>query len=126
VVDGVVVALVLLLLYGGVAGFLFVLSPRSFTFPDSSLIFSVVFFLGTAVVYLGLSWWLNGRSYGDAVMGLRVTSGRGERLGLWTSLLRALLCCAFPVGLFWAAVSARNRSVQDVLLRTTVIYDWSR
>jgi uncharacterized RDD family membrane protein YckC len=126
VVDGIVVALVLLLLYGGLAGFLFVLNPRSFTFPDTDLIFGLLFFLGTAVVYLGLSWWLNGRSYGDAVMGLRVVSGRGGRLSLWGSLLRAWLCCVFPVGLLWAVVSRRNRSVQDVLLRTRVVYDWSR
>jgi hypothetical protein len=32
---------------------------------------------------------------------------------------------AFPIGLAWAIISRRNRSVQDVVLRTIVIYDWS-
>jgi hypothetical protein len=33
---------------------------------------------------------------------------------------------AFPVGLFWIVVSRDNRSVQDLLLRSAVVYDWSR
>jgi hypothetical protein len=33
--------------------------------------------------------------------------------------------CAFvPVGLFWVAVSSQSRSVQDLFLRTSVVYDW--
>jgi uncharacterized RDD family membrane protein YckC len=125
-VDGLVVALVLLLMYGGLAGLLFVLDPRGFAFPDTDLIFGVLVFLGTATVYLTLSWWLNGRTYGDAVLGLRVVGARGGPLPLVTALVRAFLCCMFPVGLLWAVVSPRQRSVQDVICRTTVVYDWSR
>jgi hypothetical protein len=28
------------------------------------------------------------------------------------------------IGLGWAALSRQNRSVQDIVLRTSVIYDW--
>jgi hypothetical protein len=38
--------------------------------------------------------------------------------------LRAAFCVAFAVGVFWVLVSSSNRSVQDVVLRTSVIYDW--
>ena len=41
-----------------------------------------------------------------------------------TSIVRALFCTVFPFGLLWAIVSGANRSVQDVVLRTNVIYDW--
>ena len=37
---------------------------------------------------------------------------------------RALLYLVFPVGLLWILVDRRNRSLQDLVLRTTVIYDW--
>ena len=37
----------------------------------------------------------------------------------------AILCVVFPIGLLWCVVSEENRSVQDLLLRTSVIYDWS-
>ena len=41
------------------------------------------------------------------------------------ALLRAAFCVAFPIGLFWCVVSRKNRSVQDVVLRTSVIHDWA-
>jgi uncharacterized RDD family membrane protein YckC len=30
----------------------------------------------------------------------------------------------FPVGLLWCAVSGENRSLADLLVRTSVVYDW--
>jgi hypothetical protein len=53
----------------------------------------------------------------------RVRSSSRGRLGWWRAGLRALLCVIFPVGLFWSAVS-RRRSVQDVVMRSVVVYDW--
>jgi len=40
------------------------------------------------------------------------------------ALMRALLCALFPVGLLWVAVSARNKSLQDIVSGTSVMYDW--
>ena len=41
------------------------------------------------------------------------------------ALLRAVGYVVFPIGLLWVAISPANRSVQDVILRSSVIYDWS-
>lgn len=38
--------------------------------------------------------------------------------------MRALACALFPIGVLWVAVSRENWSLQDVVLRTSVIYDW--
>jgi uncharacterized RDD family membrane protein YckC len=57
-------------------------------------------------------------------MGLRVVSRSGGDLSLGVALVRAAACVLFPVGLLWAAVSRGNRSLQDVVLRTRVVYDW--
>ncbi len=35
-----------------------------------------------------------------------------------------MTCVLFPLGLFWSAISRRNASLQDLLVRTSVIYDW--
>ena len=75
--------------------------------------------------YWTVAWATSGRSLGAWVMGVRVVSRRGERLRLPISLARAAFSVGFPIGLGWALVSKRNRSVQDVVLRTIVIYDWS-
>ena len=72
----------------------------------------------------GNTWSISGRTYGDVVMGLRVVNFRGHRLHVVGALVRAVACAAFPIGLLWVAVSRENRSVQDMVLRTSVIYDW--
>ena len=49
---------------------------------------------------------------------------RGRTLGLGLAAIRAVLCVAFPVGLLWVGISREHRSVQDLILRTSVIHDW--
>jgi uncharacterized RDD family membrane protein YckC len=124
VIDAGVVGLFLLGGYGAVVGLLFVWDPRSFTFPDLGVVVSLATALVVLVVYLTLAWWISGRTYGCLVMGLRVVSYRNDRLRLAGALMRALFCAFFPVGLLWVAVSSSNRSIQDQVLRTSVVYDW--
>jgi uncharacterized RDD family membrane protein YckC len=77
------------------------------------------------VACLALPWWIDGRSYGQHVMGLRVTTLDGELVRLPRAVLRALVCVGFPLGLLWVVVSRRDAALHDVLLRTTVHYDWT-
>jgi uncharacterized RDD family membrane protein YckC len=123
-IDACVVGAILLGGYVAVAGVLFVLDPRGFTFPDLSVVVSLAAGLVVLVVYLSLAWWISGRTYGCLVMGLRVVSYRGARLRLVGAFVRALACAFFPLGLLWVAVSPANRSLQDEVLRTSVVYDW--
>lgn len=123
-IDAGVVVLLLGLGYAGLAGFLFILSPRHFSFPDTSLVLSMAAGFSVCVVYLTVCWWFSGRTYGDLVMGLRVVTVRGEGMGLAGSFGRALFCTLFPIGLLWTAVSRESRSAHDLVLRTSVIYDW--
>ncbi|MDU0314159.1 RDD family protein [Phycicoccus sp. M110.8] len=123
-VDAAVVGLLVGAGYAGVTAIRFILSPRGFTFPDTSLLLSMAAGFGVCVAYLTVCWWSSGRTYGDLLMGLRVVNLHGQRMHLAGSLVRALLCTCFPIGLFWVALSRENRSAQDLVLRTSVIYDW--
>ena len=38
--------------------------------------------------------------------------------------MRSAFCVFFPIGLFWCVISPERRSVQDVVLWTSVVYDW--
>lgn len=76
------------------------------------------------VVYWTICWATSGRTIGNLVMGLRVVNRTGAHLRWSGALLRALFCTLFPVGLGWVIISGANRSIQDVVLRTSVIYDW--
>ena len=76
-------------------------------------------------LYWMVAWATTGRSIGAWAMGVRVVSRKGEKLSWPIALARAAFSVGFPFGLGWALISRRNRSVQDVVLRTIVIYDWS-
>ncbi|MFD4468475.1 RDD family protein [Rhodococcus sp. NPDC058505] len=100
------------------------LSPQAFSFPAPELLMSVTAWLGTSVVYLTGCWATTGRTVGSLAMGLRVTTRRHRRVRWATALLRALACVFFPIGLVWVVVDPRRRSIQDIVLRTVVVYDW--
>lgn len=78
-----------------------------------------------AVLYLWYFWAATGRTPGKQLLGLRVVDRSEDPLDGGRAFLRAVLCVAFPAGLLWVLVSRRNASVQDLLLRTTVVYDWT-
>jgi len=82
-------------------------------------------FAAVAVAYLTFSWAATGRSVGKQVAGLRVVERAGHRLSLWRSFTRAVLYVLFPAGLLWILASRRNASLQDLIVRTAVLYDWA-
>lgn len=124
VIDLGVTLAALVAIYAGSAALLFILNPRSFEFPSLSLLLDWVLGMAVLAVYLTAAWSTTGRTYGQHVMGLRVVNLHGGRLRVIGAFLRAVFCVFFPVGLFWVAVSRENRSLQDLVLRTSVIHDW--
>ena len=124
-VDLAVAVLAVLVAYAGWAAALFLLRPRAFRFPEPAPGSLLTALLVVLTAYLAVGWVTTGQTYGARLMGLRVVDRHGHRLGPGRALMRALLCVLFPVLLFWVLVSRENRSVQDVLLRTAVVYDWS-
>jgi uncharacterized RDD family membrane protein YckC len=122
-VDTAVVVLVTVAVDLATAGIRFVWSPVDFRWPRPSPQLAVLVLFGVAVLYLTLGWSMAGRTYGARLLGLRVLSGRYGRLGPVRSLLRALACVLFPLGLLWSGVSVTRRSLQDLVLRTVVVYD---
>jgi uncharacterized RDD family membrane protein YckC len=123
-IDAGVVGVILAAGYAGLNALVFMLDPRGFSFIGGSLLTSMMAALTLTVLYLTASWASTGRSYGCHLMGLRVVGRRGGKPGLVVAWLRALGCTFFPIGLVWCAWSTGNRSLQDLVLRTSVIYDW--
>ena len=123
-VDTALVAVVLLGAYAVVAGVRFLLNPRHFHLPDLPLDGSVA--VGAVVLgcYLTAAWALSGRTYGDLLMGLRVVTVQGDGVGWLRAAGRAAAYLVLPIGLLWVAVDPHCRSLQDLVLRTVVVYDW--
>lgn len=124
VVDVLVVAVALAGSYAAWVGLRFVLDPRGFRMPDPSLLWSMTLYIAYLVVYLTVAWWMAGRTIGDHLWGLRVTSRNGALLGVFRAFVRAVTCALFPVGLLWCAVDRDRRSLHDLALRSSVVYDW--
>ena len=82
--------------------------------------------IGTVVMWLlwTYAWTTTGRSLGMHIMGLRIINYSGQRVRLPVAALRSIFCIVFPIGLLWVIISPANRSLQDVVLRTSVVYDW--
>ena len=123
VADLGVVVLVVAGGYVAVAAARFLLRPASFSFPTPQSSVLLLIGLGVQAVYFAITWSVVGGTYGDRLLGLRVADDRGARLGWGRSTLRAGLCTVLPIGLLWVLISGENRSVQDLLLRTSVVYD---
>jgi uncharacterized RDD family membrane protein YckC len=124
VIDAAVVALMLLGLYAAVSAAILVWDPRGFALPAWSGVVTWTTAGLVATGYLSVGWWTAGRTFGCAVMGLRVQSRDGDVVRLWRAVLRALVCIFFPFGLVWSAVDGRSRAVHDLLVGSRVIYDW--
>jgi uncharacterized RDD family membrane protein YckC len=75
-------------------------------------------------VYLAFGWARSGRTVGKRVLGLSLVTSAGGGVPVSLAVLRAVLYVIFPVGLLWCSVSRTRSSVQDLLLRTAVVYDW--
>ena len=122
-IDFAILVVVLGAGYLGWSAWLFLRRGASFRFP--TVTYQGTYLVGAIVLTLlfTVAWSSTGRSYGDRLLGLRVIDRRGERLGLAHAFVRAVLCVAFPPLLFWAIVD--RRSVQDLVVRTAVIYDWA-
>ena len=123
-IDLGVVVIALIAVYLGVVVVVFLVPPGGFEMPVPPLWLDLVAGPGTMTLYLAVSWHGDGRTYGCHVMGLRVVDRHGQNPNIGTALLRAAFNVAFPLGIAWVVVSRQNRSVQDLVLRTSVIYDW--
>jgi uncharacterized RDD family membrane protein YckC len=123
-VDAAVAAGILGLLYVGWCVLAFVDPRGSYQQPRPEEWAVVVAAYVVTAVYLAMSWRISGRSLGCHVMGIRVVGRHGRPPGRLVAWLRAAFCVVFPLGFFWVLVSRDNRSVQDVVLRTSVVYDW--
>ncbi len=122
VVDLGVVLVIIGMLYVGLVLTVLAWNPSSFRFPAIGVVFSSTVTFAISVLYLAGCWAVSGCTVGAAIMGLRVTGRRSERLPAVRALLRAVACVVFPVGLAWVAVDRQRRSVQDLMFGSRVVY----
>jgi uncharacterized RDD family membrane protein YckC len=124
VVDAVVVLIFEIGIYLLVAVVRFLVT-RHFHFVAPGREISGLVFWGLALVYLTSAWASTGKTYGKQLTGLRAVRPDGHPLTGWQAFGRALLYLVFLPGFAWVLFDRRNRSVQDLIVRSSVVYDWA-
>ena len=87
-----------------------------------------IIFVGWEFVYFAYSWAASGKTFGMAVLGVRVVRADGTAVGPRHAVLRTL---AFPLsflllGLGFAGilVQREHRALHDLIAGTAVVYAW--
>ena len=95
---------------------------------DLSLTAGVIAYVGWTFSYVFFSLLIVGRTFGKAVVGLRVVGEDGSTLTGGRALVRTI---AFPVsaailgiGLLLILFHRRHRALHDLIAGTAVVYDW--
>lgn len=122
VIDLLVVLVVMGVFYVGMILARLAFSPRAFTFPSPSAVFSALGLAAVAVLYLAACWAVSGCTAGAVVMGLRVVGRQSPRLRAPVAVARAIAYVVFPIGFAWVVVDRKRRSVQDIVLGSRVVY----
>lgn len=78
--------------------------------------------------YFGYSWAANGKTFGMAVLGIRVVRADGKTLDPWRGVVRALVFplsfLLFGLGFVSILLQREHRALQDFIAGTAVVYAW--
>jgi uncharacterized RDD family membrane protein YckC len=125
ILDSLLVVGILACGYAAWCALRFLVNPKQFSLPTVSFLAALICGGVVLFTYFTVAWATTGRTFGDQQLGLRVVSPGGDPLRWPVSVIRAGFCVLLPIGLYWAVLSPTNRSVQDAVLRTSVVYDWT-
>ena len=91
--------------------------------------FGVVFFLLFQYVYFLFFFSTTGQTVGKAIMGLRVVTTDGKRMGVKRSFIRTLCytlsLAPLGLGFLWVLGHDKRQAWQDRIARTYVLYVWN-
>src|SRR5208282_1938278 len=85
-------------------------------------------FVAWQFLYFGYSWAASGRTFGMAVLGIRVVMADGTTIEPRRGVLRALVFplsfLLFGLGFLGILVQRERRALHDLIAGTAVIYAW--
>ena len=83
--------------------------------------------VGIALFYCTGSWALVGQSPGQHLVGVRVVTVNGDRIGFWAAVVRFLgyfVSAILFLGFLWVLVDDKRQGFHDKMAGTYVIYSW--
>lgn len=118
---------VFLLAFAAVSYAVGIVTGQTITWSRDDLAVGIVF-LGWEFVYYAYSWATSGKTFGMALLGLRVVHRSGAHVSPREAIVRSV---AFPLsflllglGFLGILVQRDRRALHDLIAGTAVIYDW--
>lgn len=100
---------------------------RQITWNRENL-FVAIIFVAWQFLYFGYSWAASGRTFGMAVLGVRVVRADGAIIDPWRGMLRAfvfpLSFLLFGLGFLGVLIQPERRALHDLIAGTAVVYAW--
>jgi uncharacterized RDD family membrane protein YckC len=104
-----------------------VVTGHSVSWNRTNIVVAVLFVVWE-FFYFGYSWAMSGRTFGMAVLGVRVVRADGTGLDPWRGVVRALVFplsfLFFGLGFLGILVQREHRALHDLIAGTAVIYSW--
>jgi uncharacterized RDD family membrane protein YckC len=104
-----------------------VVTRHSVSWNRTNIVVAVIY-VAWEFFYFGYSWAASGRTFGMAVLGVRVVRADGKGLDPWRGVLRAVV---FPLsfllcglGFLGILVQREHRALHDLIAGSAVIYAW--
>lgn len=142
IIDYVIIFMIGTVVIGSLALFLDLASVQRFIQWVSSILpgferifawltsarFAAFFFILLQYVYFIFFFSTTGQTIGKAIMGLRVVTTNGKRMGVKRSFIRTLCyglsLAPLGLGFLWVLGEDRRKAWQDKIARTYVLYVW--
>jgi uncharacterized RDD family membrane protein YckC len=104
-----------------------VVTGRQVTWNKENVVVAILF-VAWQFLYFGYSWAASGRTFGMALLGVRVVRADGTIIEPWRGYLRALVFplsfLLFGLGLAGILVQRERRALHDLIAGTAVVYAW--
>ena len=105
-----------------------VVTGRQISWNRENVVVAIIF-VAWQFFYFGYSWAASGRTFGMAVLGVRVVRADGTIIDPWRGYLRALVFplsfLLFGLGFLGILVQREHRALHDLAVGSAVIYAWT-
>ena len=103
------------------------MTGHSVSWSRTNIVVAIIF-VAWEFFYFGYSWAASGRTFGMAVLGVRVVRADGHGLDPWRGVVRALVFplsfLFFGLGFLGILVQREHRALHDLIAGTAVVYAW--
>jgi uncharacterized RDD family membrane protein YckC len=104
-----------------------IVSGHQVSWSRENIVVAIVFVLWQ-FFYFGYSWAMSGRTFGMAVLGIKVVQADGQlirpRQGVLRALVFPLSFLLFGLGFLGILVQREHRAWHDLIAGTAVVYAW--